>query len=138
MRLPCAPGTRRSPSMRHAPMIRGLWIALALLALALAVLGVLVPGLPTTPFVLLAAYAAARGSQRLHAWLHAHRLFGPLLHDWERYGAVSRRAKRMALATMAACALVLALLAPHWWMAAAAAVVMAGVAAWLWHRPEPP
>ena len=52
------------------------------------------PGLPTVPFVLLAAFAAARGSQRLHGWLLAHRQFGPMIRDWQAHGAVSRRAKR--------------------------------------------
>ncbi|HET6603583.1 MAG TPA: YbaN family protein [Xanthomonadaceae bacterium] len=123
----------------HAhPALRWLWLLLAWAALALAALGVLLPGLPTTPFLLLAAYAAARGSKRLHAWLHAHAVFGPIIADWERYGAVSRRAKRIAVATMAVCAVVIALTAPRWWMTAIAVLIMTCVAIWLWRRPEPP
>ena len=118
--------------------LRWLWLLVAYLALALGALGVLLPGLPTTPFVLLAAFAAARGSARLHAWLHAHRLFGPIIRDWERDGAVSRRAKRVAIATMAACAVLMVLTAPRWWMSATGIAAMALVGAWLWMRPEPP
>lgn len=118
--------------------VRWLWLAVAYVALALGALGVLLPGLPTTPFVLLAAFAAARGSRKLHQWLHGHRLFGPLLADWERYGAVSLRARRVAWATMALFAVVLALTAPRWWMAAIPMAIMAIVAVWLGRRPLPP
>lgn len=118
--------------------VRWLWLLLALLALGLGVLGVLLPGLPTTPFVLVAAYASARGSKRLQDWLHAHRLFGPMIRDWECYGAVSRRAKWFALVTMLLCAVLMALTAPRWWMTATGSAIMAVVAVWLLRRPEPP
>ena len=78
--------------------MRWLWWLLAYTSLGLGIVGIAVPGLPTVPFVLLAAFAAARGSQRLHDWLLAHRRFGPMIGDWEREGAVSRRAKRLATA----------------------------------------
>lgn len=117
---------------------RWLWLLLAYVALALGVIGIFLPGLPTTPFVLLAAYAAARGSDRLHAWLLGHRLYGPMIRDWQASGAVSRRAKTWALGSMAACAVIFFLTAPRWWMAAVGSAIMAAVGAWLWLRPEPP
>lgn len=116
---------------------RGLWLLLAYLCLGLGVVGIFLPGLPTTPFVLLAAYAAARGSRRLHAWLLAHRLFGPMIRDWEASGAVSRKAKYWAIGTMALCAVIFFLTAPKWWMAAIGTGIMAIVGTWLWWRPEP-
>ena len=67
----------------------------------------------------------------------ADRRFGPMIHDWEREGAVSRRAKRLAIGMMALCALVMFLTAPKWWMAATGTAFMAIVATWLWRRPEP-
>jgi uncharacterized membrane protein YbaN (DUF454 family) len=116
---------------------RWLWLSLAWAALALGLIGIVVPGLPTTPFVLLAAWAAARGSTRLHAWLQAHRVFGPMIRDWQAQGAVSRRAKRAAVLTMALCSAIFFLTAPRWWMAATGTAIMAIVAIWLWRRPEP-
>lgn len=116
---------------------RWAWWLLAYVSLGLGLIGIVVPGLPTVPFVLLAGYAAARGSARLHRWLHTHRQFGPIIRDWERSGAVSRRAKRLAVGMMAACALIMFLTAPAWWMAAMGTAVMAVVAVWLWRRPEP-
>ena len=117
--------------------LRWAWWLLAWLALGLGLVGIVVPGLPTVPFVLLSAYAAARGSQRLHAWLLAHRQFGPLIRDWQAQGAVGRRAKWLATAMMAAAAVVMALAAPRWWMAAIGIAFMAAVDLWLWSRPEP-
>ena len=113
------------------------WWLLAYASLGLGLVGVLLPGLPTVPFVLLAAFAAARGSSRLHARLAAHPQFGPMIRDWERERAVSRRAKRVAIGSMAVCALLLFLTAPKWWMAAIGTGFMACVGAWLWCRPEP-
>jgi uncharacterized protein len=117
--------------------MRWAWWLLAYASLGLGLAGVVLPGLPTVPFVLLAAFAASRGSQRLHAWLLAHRQFGPLIRDWQAQGAVSRKAKRLATAMMAACAVVMFVTAPATWMAATGTAVMALVAAWLWRRPEP-
>jgi uncharacterized membrane protein YbaN (DUF454 family) len=116
---------------------RWLWLILAYLCLGLGIIGIFLPGLPTTPFVLLAAYAAARGSKRLHAWLLAHRLFGPMIRDWEASGAVSRKAKYWAIGTMGLCAVIFFLTAPRWWMAAIGTGIMAVVGTWLWLRPEP-
>ena len=116
---------------------RWLWLVLAYACLGLGIVGIFLPGLPTTPFVLLAAYAAARGSKRLHAWLLAHRMFGPMIRDWEASGAVSRKAKHWAIGTMALCAAVFFLTAPKWWMAAIGTGIMAIVGTWLWLRPEP-
>lgn len=123
--------------MPHASRFRWLWWLLAYASLALGLVGIVVPGLPTVPFVLLAAYAAARGSQHLRDRLLAHRQFGPAIRDWEAQGAVSRRAKRLATAMMAACAVVMFLTAPKAWMAMTGSAAMAVVAVWLWRRHEP-
>jgi uncharacterized membrane protein YbaN (DUF454 family) len=119
-------------------MPRWLYLAIAYVCLGLGFIGIFVPGLPTTPFVLVAAWAAARGSERLHRWLHRHRIFGPMVRDWDRYQAVSRRAKWTATLTMIACGVIFFLTSPRWWMAAIGCGIMAVVAVWLWLRPEPP
>lgn len=135
------PGAKSGASRPHPPASAGpwrwAWWLLAYASLGLGVIGIVVPGLPTVPFVLLATFAAARGSKRLHSRLLAHRQFGPMIRDWEAQGAVSRRAKRLATVMMAACAVLLFLTAPAWWMAATGSAIMALVALWLWLRPEP-
>ena len=124
-------------TQRPPVRFRWAWWLLAYAALGLGIVGIVVPGLPTVPFVLLSAYAAARGSRRLHAWLRRHRQFGPMIRDWQATGAVSRRAKRAATAMMALSAAVMFATAPKLWMAATGTAIMGVVAIWLWRRPEP-
>jgi uncharacterized membrane protein YbaN (DUF454 family) len=93
--------------------------------------------LPTTPFALLAAYCAARGSDRLHAWLLAHPALGPVIRDWSEHRSVSRRAKVVATATMALSAAILLVLSGPGWLLLGVTALMATVATWLWLRPEP-
>lgn len=125
------------PASPPPSRFRWAWWLLAYASLGLGLVGIVIPGLPTVPFVLLAAFAAARGSERLHRRLLAHRQFGPMIRDWQAQGAVSRRAKWLATTMMAACAIVLFLTAPEAWMAATGSGVMLLVGAWLWRRPEP-
>lgn len=109
---------------------------LAVVCLGLAFVGVVTPGLPTTEFVLLAAWAAARSSPRLHAWILRHRLFGPLLTHWQA-GRLPRRAKWAATATMALAGTFSAVSIPHRPSVAIIIACMACVLLWLWCRPEP-
>jgi uncharacterized membrane protein YbaN (DUF454 family) len=108
----------------------------AVLSLALGFLGIFLPILPTTPFILLAAWAATRSSPRLLTWLEQHRLFGKMLRDWRRGGVVSRKAKWAATITMSACALLMLLTVSKWWATACAIACMGCVLVWLWRRPE--
>ncbi len=125
------------PLAPATPLMRALYLCLAILSLLLGVIGIFVPGLPTTVFILLAGWAAARSSPRLHAWLWRHPLFGSMLRDWARGGCVSRRAKYSASAMMTLCALVLLYVSAPWWARASAIGCMACVLTWLWMRPEP-
>jgi uncharacterized membrane protein YbaN (DUF454 family) len=113
-----------------------LWRSLALGCLALGVLGAFLPVLPTTPFLLVAAWAAGKGWPQFEAWLLAHPRFGPPIRRWRDHRAVPRNAKWAASLTMlASIALLAASGAP---LAAKLAVpaFMAAVAWWLWRRPE--
>jgi uncharacterized protein len=81
-------------------VVRGLlWIA-GSVSLLLGVIGIVLPGLPTTPFILLAAACYARASPRLHQWLLNHRWLGPPLRDWERNRSLTRRTKTVAVLSM--------------------------------------
>ncbi len=90
-----------SPARPHrSRAVRWLLWAAGSLALGLGLLGVVLPGLPTTPFVLLAAACYAKASPRLHAWLLNHRLLGPMLRDWEQHRSLTRRTKTVAVVSM--------------------------------------
>ncbi|ENO90692.1 YbaN family protein [Thauera linaloolentis] len=115
---------------------RWLLLALAVTSLAVGAAGLVIPGLPTTEFVLLAAWAAARSSPQLHAWIAGHRLFGPLLEHWQR-GRLPRKAKWAATCTMGLAALAMPLGISHRPSLAIGLACMAAVLLWLWLRPEP-
>ena len=81
-------------------MTRPFWTLLGLISLALGAIGVVLPLLPTTPLVILAAFAFARGSPRLSAMLENHRVFGPIIAEWREKGAIAPRFKAMAVGMM--------------------------------------
>ena len=117
---------------------RALWFGLGLAALSLAALGLALPLLPTTPFVLLAAFAFARSSDRWHKWLHEHRIFGHAINNWREHGAISPRAKIAGVGSMAAIfALSLAMGAGPI-VLLAQALVLTAAAAFVLSRPSPP
>ena len=76
------------------------YIAVGLVCVTLAVSGALIPGVPTTPWVLLASYCFARSSERLDTWLRNAPVFGKLIADWEKYRGIRRPVKVMAVCTV--------------------------------------
>jgi uncharacterized membrane protein YbaN (DUF454 family) len=98
-------------------LIRAVLIVLGTLFLALALIGVVVPGLPTTPFVLLAAACYVRSSRRLYARLLAHRVFGKLIRNFQASRAIPRSAKIISVAAMCSMvALAVLFLVEAWWL----------------------
>jgi hypothetical protein len=81
-------------------MLRALLILLGFLFVGLAALGIAVPGLPATPFLLLAAACFARSSERFYGWLLGNPVFGPMIRDWRETRSMSRRSKAIALASI--------------------------------------
>ena len=118
--------------------LRAVWLAVGLGAVLLAALGVVLPLLPTTPFLLVAVYAFARSSDRWHAWLRTHRVFGPIVSDWRRYRAIDRRAKIVGVASMAGVFGVSLAVGAGPVMLAVQAVVLTAAAAFVLSRPSPP
>lgn len=82
--------------------MRVLWSGFGIACVALGALGIVLPLLPTTPFLLLAAFAFGKSSPRLHAWMTNHPTLGPPIHNWRAHGAIGRRAKTMAISMMGA------------------------------------
>jgi len=100
-----------------APYIRPLLLTAGTLALVLGVIGIFVPLLPTTPFVLLAAACYARSCERCHRWLVTHRWFGNFIRNWHEHHGVTRRQKASALSLLwAGIALSATFGTNSWWV----------------------
>ena len=80
--------------------VRVAFAALGTLFLALGIVGVFLPVLPTTPFLLAATACYMRSSRRFYNWLMNHPAFGPLIVEWRTYRSIPRRVKLVAVATM--------------------------------------
>lgn len=115
---------------------RLIWLAVAWTSIGLGALGAVLPLLPTTPFLLVAAWAAPKGSPRLHRWLTDHPQFGPSLHAWNARRAVPRRAKWIAPLLLIASFISMV------WAGVVTAVLFAmiplfcAVTLFLWSRPD--
>lgn len=113
-----------------------LWRSLAISAVTLGAVGVVLPGLPTVPFLILAAWSAGRGWPALEVWLLKHPKHGDTIRNWREHGAVPRRAKILAtLMMLISTTMIFLTPVPEMlrWLLPAFLLL---VALWLWSRPN--
>lgn len=115
--------------------MRTLWAIGGFVALGLGAVGVVLPLLPTVPFVLLAAYCFSRSSDRMHDWLVSHDIFGPMIHDWRKSGAISQRGKVYATVSIGAVFGLSVILGLRPALLTIQAVVLGIVLLFIWTRP---
>lgn len=118
--------------------VRLLWLLVGLLCVFIGALGVVLPLLPTTPFLLVAVFAFARSSARLHAWILAHPKFGPLIDNWHKHGSIDRKSKRIAIIVIIATPIITFVIGAPLWAIGAQLVVLAISATFILTRPPPP
>lgn len=112
--------TRNSVIMRQSAnlktrVVSSLYVVTGATCVVLGVIGIFLPLLPTTPFLLLASACFMRGSPRLNHWLRNHPTFGPILDNWYQHRAVSSTVKRRGN-IMIVCSFALSIfLVPLWW-----------------------
>jgi len=117
-------------------MLRLFTMLMAWLAVVLGTIGIFLPLLPTTPFILLAVMLFSRSSPRFEAWLNNHPRFGPLINDWRNHGVVSLKAKCSATVMVGfSLGLMLWMKLPQLAMWPAI-VCLAAVMLFLWTRPS--
>jgi len=130
-----APAEKIEPAPQ--PLIRLGLLAFGWAAVGLAVLGVFLPILPTTPFLLLAAWAFAKSSPRMRVWLYEHPRFGRFLQDWRDEGAIPLRGKIAAVVGMLAAWHIVFFTADKLWVPVLVGICLASVAAYVVSRPAP-
>lgn len=119
-------------------VLRATWGIVGFLSLGLGILGIFLPLLPTTGFLLIASFCFARSSPALHDWLINHRHLGGPINNWREHRAISTRSKRLAVVSMGAAFLLSVILGMAAWVLALQAVVLTTVGTYLVTRPTPP
>lgn len=118
--------------------MRHLWFALGLLSVGIGLAGIVLPLVPTTPMMILAAALFAKSSPRLHDWLWHHPVFGPSIQNWRMYGTIPKIAKLMAVVAMAAAFGLSLLLGVGLHILGIQAFVLTVMGVWIWTRPSTP
>jgi uncharacterized protein len=118
-------------------VLRVLFAAAGLVLVGLGVLGILLPGLPATPFLLLAAYCFARSFPRLHEWLVTHPWFGPYIRGARAGWRIPRRQAWQTIALLWLSMGITAWLTDRWWLRALLLSIALGVTIFLEHRSRP-
>ncbi|WGY46458.1 MULTISPECIES: YbaN family protein [unclassified Vibrio] len=98
-------------NIRHAVLN-----VVGVLSVCLGVLGIILPLLPTTPFILLASACFFRSSPRFHRWLHEHSLFGPIIINWQQNKAVSKQVKQRGCVFIVLSFALSIAVVPHLWL----------------------
>ena len=117
--------------------LKYLWIGFGWFFVVLGLIGIALPLLPTTPFLLLAAVCFSKGSDNIYRWLINHPTLGPPIVNWREKRAITRRSKIVATLSMLVLLVITPLVGAPWWAAAVQAAVLTVVAIFLWRQAEP-
>jgi len=117
--------------------LRVLLVLVGITCVALGVIGIFLPVLPTTPFMLLAAACFARSSRRFYNWIMNNRIFGPLIQNWRKYRSIPRRAKWTAIFLMLSTfGASIIFFVPYFYLKIALAILCISMVIFMWRIPE--
>jgi uncharacterized membrane protein YbaN (DUF454 family) len=120
------------------PALRGLFIVIGWFCVASGAVGVVLPGWPTTIWIILATYFFARSSPRFYNWVMNHRVFGPLIRDWRDGKGMTARAKTVAVTTIILTISVSIAVIPVVWVKALLLAIMVILCTYLLRLPTKP
>lgn len=125
--------------MKQLQPLRVLFFIGGWVSLILGCIGIILPLLPTTPFILLAAYCFSRSSERLHQWLTTHPQMGPLIQDWQQDGSICKTAKTKATVLIVGTfAVTFAVVNVGLMLTGLILLMGISVLSFIWTRPVPP
>ncbi|RED52499.1 YbaN family protein [Aestuariispira insulae] len=117
--------------------LRLVYLLIGFIAVGLAFVGILLPIMPTVPFLIVALWAFSKSSEKFHNWLYSHKSFGPILRDWDQYRVVPIWGKIWSSAAMAgSLVMMIFLFKVPLWAVSCAAVVMAAIAWYILSKPS--
>ncbi|MBR6877167.1 MAG: YbaN family protein [Neisseriaceae bacterium] len=118
-------------------LLNGLLWLLGAISLVLGIVGMMLPVLPTTPFILLTAACWAKASPRFHLWLRQHPRFGTIVQNWDDKRAIPRKAKYLSWSMMSLSTLWLFWRFPErWYIGAVTAIICLCVGIWMSRLPD--
>lgn len=115
--------------------VKLLLFILAWISIVLGVVGIFLPIMPTTPFILLAGFCFARSSPRFHSWLLNHRFFGPIVDSFESGKGISRKVRFRAVAALWFSIVVSIVIVAQWWALAMLGCIGFGVSWYIYRMP---
>ena len=118
--------------------MRIFWLCLGFCSLFLGIIGILLPLLPTTPFLLLCAFSFSRSSKLCYNWLVSHAYLGKPIQDWQANGSIARKTKIFALVTIVATFAVSIALSVPVIVLWTQAIILSVVSLFIITRPEKP
>lgn len=121
--------------LHESPIVRAMYLGAGFLALFLGVLGAILPVLPTTPFILLAAACFARGSEHFHRKLLENRITGPIIFEWRMYRSIPGHIKRWVYVLMALSFSSSILIVPELWQKMMLVVIGSILVFFIWRIP---
>jgi len=131
-------GVGRAVNRKSTVRFSHIYLGLGWLSVGLGVVGVFLPLLPTTPFMLLAAWLFAKGSPRLHDWICNHPRFGLSIREWNEHGVINRRAKRLAMLAFAVVIAASLIFVENRWVVMIQLLVAFPVSCFILSRPSEP
>ncbi|KGY07117.1 membrane protein [Vibrio sinaloensis] len=106
-----------------------------ILSLCLGILGIFLPLLPTTPFILLSSACFMRSSPRFHRWLHQHKTFGPILDNWHNHKAVTTKVKTRGAVYILLSFSFSIWFVPHFWLKIMLLIMLVALLVWFIRLP---
>jgi uncharacterized membrane protein YbaN (DUF454 family) len=129
--------SRAVPAEHGSPVVRAIFLGIGILAFVAGLLGIFVPLLPATPFFILAAACFARAYRPFHDWMLAHKVIGPMLHEWHHHRSIPHRTKLVAIVTMlASFGTSIWFVVKPLWLQAVLGLFAVGLAVWMYRIPS--
>lgn len=116
--------------------MRIIWVILGLISMAIGLIGIVLPLVPTVPLMILAAFFFAKSSERLHNWLITHPQFGPSIVDWQEHGAIHPKGKKIATVSIAIVFLISLIMGLGPMILIIQGATLCAVLLFIWTRPN--